>query len=171
MCRGGQWNGRTITAKLVCTQPSFFRYLKDELEGYLGNDVPSSLVRYTRSQKVVYNNLCCTRRKIKFRGELIRLLLEKELSALRKVFGVTFGVGVMQPVPLVKALKENPRLSSNVWLRKSDPVRIVSCQNDLNDLELAVSKPSFEGSMEYTQTQHVNRRPMKLMCSYRGVDI
>lgn len=157
MCRGGQWNGRTVTAKVVGAQPSFFRYLKDELEGYLGDEVPSSLVRYTRSRKVIYDNLCCTRRKIKFKGELVRLLMENELVALRKVFGVTFGVGVMQSVPSVKALKENPRLSSNVWLRNSDPVRIVSCRSDYNDVDQSVSKPSYEGSMQSNTTKQAKR--------------
>jgi hypothetical protein len=88
----------------LAAQPSFFRYLKEEVEAAFGEELIKAAVRYTRSKKVIHDNLSATRQKIKFHGELIRILSEDELDAVRKVLGATFAVGVMQLIPSLKQL-------------------------------------------------------------------
>jgi hypothetical protein len=162
MCRGGQWDGRTVTAKMHAP-PSFFRYLKDEVDNAYGDDIPIHSLRFTRSKKVIFDNLAATRRKTKFRAEVLRILAEDELDAVRKVLGVSFGVGVMQPVPSLKQLKINPSLSGTVWLRNNDPVRIVTCCRDGIDIDHELDKPMCHNARK--------QRPIKMLCSYRGLDI
>jgi hypothetical protein len=70
MSRGGQWDGRTISARFFA-QPSFFSYLKDELEIAYGKEIPHQAIRFTRSRKVIFDNLSATRRRLKFHGEMI----------------------------------------------------------------------------------------------------
>jgi hypothetical protein len=164
MCRGGQWDGRTVSAKFYA-QPSFFRYLKDEFEAAYCDEIPKQAIRFTRSRKVIFDNLAASRRRVKYQGELIRILCEDELDAVRKVLGVSFGVGVMQPVPSLKALKVNPSISGTVWLRNNDPVRIVTCCPEGADIENGSAKPVYLNSLSQFKS-----RPMKMMCSYRGVD-
>jgi hypothetical protein len=163
LTRGGQWDGRTVSCKIVGSQPSFFQYLKDEIEEHLGEVIPTAKMRYSHSRKVIYDNMCATRKRIKFNCDLIRVLLENEMDAVRKVFVVSFGIGVMQSVPSLKALRLNPMLHPMVFLRNSDPVWMVSCCNDAADQNRNVGKPSFEGN-------RMSVRPMKLLCSYRGLD-
>jgi hypothetical protein len=134
LCRGGQWDGRTVTAKFYA-QPSFFCFLKDEVENAYGDAIPMQTITYNRSKKVVFNNLAATQRRIKFRGEFIRILCEDELDAVRKVLGVTFGVGITQTVPSFKQLKNNQSMSGTVWLKNSDAVRIVTCCHEGHDLD------------------------------------
>jgi hypothetical protein len=74
--------------------------------------------------------MCATQKRLKFQCELIRVLLEDELDAVQKVFGVSFGIVVMQSVPSVKSLRLNPMLTAMIWMRNSDPVRMVSFSND-----------------------------------------
>jgi hypothetical protein len=164
MCRGGQWDGRTVSAKLNA-QPSFFRYLKDEVEAAFGDELVKAPIRCTRSKKVMHDNLSASRRKIKFHGELIRILREDELDAVRKVLGATFAVGVMQSIPSLKQMKKNPSLSGTVWLKNYDSVRIVSCLNQGEDIVRGLAKPIFPNSQAKFKD-----RPMKLLCSYRGID-
>jgi hypothetical protein len=135
LCRGGQWDGRTTSAKVVGAQPSFFRYLKDQFEDVFGDEISKKSFRFTRARKVFYDSLAVTRRRLKIDGELIRIMFEDELDAVRKILGVSFGVGVLQPVPSLKMLRENHSLKATVWLRNTDPVRIVSCSPDGCDIE------------------------------------
>jgi hypothetical protein len=171
MCRGGQWDGRSVSSKVFGTQPSFFKYVKDEIEENLGYEIPTAKMRFTRSRKVIFDNMCATRKRLKFQCEMIRVLLEDELDAARKVFGVFFGIGVMQSVPSVKSLRLNPMLTAMVWMKNSDPVCMVSCSNDEGDRNCNIAKPSFEDSVRNIQGKRNATRPMKLLCSYRGMDV
>jgi hypothetical protein len=171
MCRGGQWNGRTSSAKLVGMHPSFFRYLKDEMDSLIEEEVIPHPIRFTRSRKVLYDNLAASRKKLKFNGKMIRVIEEEHLDAVRKIFGISFGVGVMQTVPSFKALKENPSLNDTVWLRNSDPVRIVTCLQQVDDLDPEKARPALPLIARSTDGVFCCRRPTKLICSFRGLDI
>jgi hypothetical protein len=170
MCRGGQWNGRTTSAKLVGAHSSFFRYLKDEMESLLLDEVKPHLIRYTRSRKIICDNLSACREKIKYNAKLIRILDEEELDAVRKIFGLSFGVGVMQSVPSVKALKANPLLRKTVLLRNTDPVRIVTCLPQVDDLEVEKNRIAFRPVRKSGEKTDGRKRVMKLLCSFRGLD-
>lgn len=165
MCRGGQWDGRTVSARLNAP-PSFFRYLKDEVEDAFGEQLAKASIRRTRSKKVIFDNLSACRQKIKYNGELIRILTEDELDAVRNVLGASFGVGVTQSIPSLKQLKDSPFLSGTVWLKNSDPVRIVSCCHGGEDMARGLAKPLYPNPQI-----HCKKKPMKLLCSYRGLDI
>jgi hypothetical protein len=120
----------------------------------------------TRSKKVIFDNLSASRRKIKYQGELIRILNEDELDAVKMVLEASFGVGVTQSIPSLKQLKENPSISGTVWLQNFDPVRIVSCLHGAEDIASRMTKPLYTNS----RTQSM-KKPMRLLCSYRGLDI
>lgn len=53
------------------------------------------------------------------------------MSAVRKVFGSTFGIGITNPVPFQKMLRENPFMKRNAPLWNSDVVRVVTCSGTL----------------------------------------
>jgi hypothetical protein len=93
---------------MIGAHPSFFQYLKGEMDKRLNQEIPTHTTRFTQSRKVVHDSLAVSRRRVKFEGELIRVLFEDKLTAVRKVFGTTFGVGIMQPVPSLKMLRLNP---------------------------------------------------------------
>lgn len=162
MSRGGQWDGRTVSAKIIGAQSSFFSYLKDELQSIIGNASFVESSRFSRMKKTVYDNLSVNRIRVKGDVQLIRLLYEDEMAAVRKVFGSTFAVGITTPVPSQKMLRENPFMKRTVPLRNSDVVRVVTCLNSPNDKKC---KPTFAPSSLETST-----RPMKHQCSYRGID-
>lgn len=61
MSRGGQWDGRTVSAKIIGAQPSFFSYLKDELQSSIGNEALMHSSRFSRMKKMVYDNLSVDR--------------------------------------------------------------------------------------------------------------
>lgn len=166
LCRGGQWDGRTVTAKLQCP-PSFFRYVKDELEEVFGDQIRKKTIRCQRQRKVMFDTLAVTRRKVTHRGELIRILNEDQLDVVRKIFGLSFGVGVLQPLPSLKFLRANPSVSATVWLRNSDPVRIVSCIAEREHIDDGLAKPVCDNA----QSSREGSKTMKIMCSYRGMDI
>jgi hypothetical protein len=164
MCRGGQWDGRTVSTTPF-SQPSFLRYLKDEIEDAFGEEISKAPLRCTRSKMVIHDNLSVSRRKMKFHGELNRILSEDKLDAVRKVLGVTFAVGVTQLIPSLKQLRNNPSLSGTVWLKNYDPVRIVTCYHKGEDLVIGSAKPLYRNSHT-----HLVNRPMELLCSYRGLN-
>jgi hypothetical protein len=170
LCRGGQWDGRTSLAKIVGVHSVFFGYIKEELQSILDAEISSKSVRITRSRKVIHDNLSCSRRKVRIHGQLIRILDEAQLDAVRKIFGVTFGVGVKHVVPSLKALKENPSLKDTTWLRNMDPVRVISCLPKVDDLDVGKAKPVFpENTLSFGQNT-TWKQSKSLFCSFRGLD-
>jgi hypothetical protein len=165
LSRGGQWDGRTVSIKFY-SQPSFFSYLKDELEFACGEDVLMHSYRFTRSRKVMFDTLATTRRKVKHDADIIRVLTEDQLEVVRKVLGTSFGVGVLQPLPSLKTLKANPSVSGTVWLRNSDPVRVISCSPEVGCMGDGSAKPVFYNILPGKK----GRQPFRLLCSYRGID-
>jgi hypothetical protein len=85
------------------------------------------------------------------------------LDVVRKVFGSSFGVGVLQPLPSMKTLKANPSVSGTVWLRNSDPVRIISCCSEGGGIVDQIAKPMYHNLPNGKK----GRKPMKIMCSYQ----
>jgi hypothetical protein len=114
----------------------------------------------------MFDNLAVTRRRIKYHGEIIRMLCKEELDAARKVLGSSFGVGVMQPLPSLKQKRLNSSVKGTVWLSNDDPVRIVSCCQEGEDIVRGIAKPIYCNART-----HLRNRPMKFLCSYRGLDI
>jgi hypothetical protein len=94
-------------------------------------------------------------------------LAEEQLDVARKIFGLSFGVGVLQPLPSMKVLRANPSVSATVWLLNSDPVRIVSCIPERDAIDDGLAKPVCE----YTQLLSEESKSMKILCSYCGMDI
>jgi hypothetical protein len=165
MCRGGQWDGRTVSAK-ISANPSFFHYLKNEMEESFGDELWKHTIRFSRSKKVMYANLAVSRQRIKYHREIIHILSEEELEAARKVLGSSFAIGVLQPIPSLKQLRLNPSTKGTVWLSNDDPVWIVSCCQEGENVVRGVAKPLYCNA----RTQYKNR-PMKFLCSYGGLDI
>jgi hypothetical protein len=141
LCRGGEWNGRTVSAKLVGISPSFFGYLQEELKNMSHDSLLEDTIRSSKCRKVMFDNLSARQVRSKVETGIIRILEESQLDAVRKVFGVSFGVGVCFPVPSLKMVKANVGLKPTVWLRNMDPVRIVSCLPEECDLEPDKPKP------------------------------
>jgi hypothetical protein len=97
------------------------------------------------------------------------VLEESELDIVRKVCGNSFGVGLTAPVPSLKEVKRSMLpMNGTVWLRDDHEVRIVSCLPTEFDLNKSKSKRCID-VVEDDQSQC--KRPCKLRCSYRGVDI
>ena len=57
MCRGGNWNGRTQSAKLPGVLPSFFSYIKLEMEECSEEGLIEHTIRNSRAKKLMYDNL------------------------------------------------------------------------------------------------------------------
>jgi hypothetical protein len=120
----------------------------------------------------MFDNLSARQVRSKVETGIIRILEESQLDAVRKVFGVSFGVGVCFPVPSLKMVKANVGLKPTIWLRNMDPVRIVSCLPEECDLEPNKPKPPLAVSNDDDEiSSGKKRRRMKLLCSYRGLDI
>jgi hypothetical protein len=170
LCCEEQWDGRTSLAKIVGVQSVFFGYVKDELQLLLEDEITSKSVRFTRSRKVIHDNLSCSRRKVKIHGKLIRIMDKGQLDAVRKIFGVTFGIGVMHVVPSMKALKEKSSLKDTTWLRNMDPVRVISCLPQVDDLDRGKAKSLFPDNLLSCGQHTFIKQTKSLFCSFRGLD-
>jgi hypothetical protein len=171
LCRGGQWNGRTISSKLSGFTSSFFGYLKAELLQHIGEPLLEDCIKTSQCKKVLYDNLSSRQVRVTCNTGIIRVLSEPHLEAVRKVLGDSFGVGTNLPVPSMRMLKMNPTMKPTVYLRNMDPVRIVSCIKDERDIDPAKGKPSVITSATMPTDEGRKRKRMKLLCSYRGLDI
>jgi hypothetical protein len=165
MSRGGQWDGRTVSAKILGVLPSLFSYLVGDLEGAIGHSDFLHSFKGSRTKKIVYDNLSVNKRRLKLKGQLIRVLYEDELAAVRKIFGTTFAVGITNTVPSKKMLRENPSMKSTVLLHNTDVVRIVTCSDIDEGIGGGIAKPSYHSSRISSQ-----QRPTTQLCSYRGID-
>lgn len=163
MSRGGHWDGRTVSAKILGAPPSLYGYLKDELEAGIGNTHFVQSASFTRVKKTVYDNLSVNKRRLKVKGHMIRILGEDELDAVRKLFGATFAVGITNAVPSKRMLRENPSLKPTVYLRNTDVVRMVTCSRYDSSIDGGLSKPIYTAG-------EFQPRPMTQQCSYRGID-
>lgn len=167
LSRGGEWNGRTASAKLIGVPSSFYGYVKDEINERVQDPVPHGFLRNSRCRKVMFDNLSASNVRSKVENSILRVVDENHLDAVRGVFGTTFGVGCCIPVPSMKMIRDNPCLKATVWLRNMDPIRIVSCINEENDMEPGKAKPIAVSSSEICE----NGKRMKLLSSYRGLDL
>jgi hypothetical protein len=68
------------------------------------------------------NNLAASRKRVKIEGQLIRICDEEEMAMVRNIFRATFGIGITQPIPLLKMMREIPSLKPTGWLRNQDTV-------------------------------------------------
>jgi hypothetical protein len=172
LCRGGEWNGRTTMAKLVGIPPCFFAYLQEELRLHVDGPLQEDVIKTSRCRKAILDNLSARNVRTKLETGIIRVDEESHLDAVRKVFGQSFGVGICAPVPSMKMLRCNPSLKATVWLRNMDPVRIVSCLPEECDLEPDREKPIADEthSIDVSATAK-SRKGIKLLCSFRGMDI
>jgi hypothetical protein len=115
----------------------------------------------------MFNNLSAGNVRTKFETGIMRVEDEDHLDAVRAVFGTTFGVGCCIPVPSMKMIRNNPCLKPTVWLRNMDPIHVVSCITDENDLEPGRAKPNAVISSE---TSGMCKR-FKLLSSYCSLDL
>jgi hypothetical protein len=171
LCRGGQWNGRTISSKLSGFPSSFFGYLKAELMQHIGDPLVEDCIKTSQCKKVMYDNLSSRLVRVTCNTGIIRVSSEPHLDAVRKVLGDSFAVGTNLPVPSMRVLKMNPTMKPTVYLRNMDPVRIVSCIKDERDLDPLKGKPPVSNSESLDCDEGRKRKRMKLRCSYRGLDI
>jgi hypothetical protein len=171
LCRGGEWNGRTISSKLSGIPSSFYGYLKDQLMEISTDPLLEGSVKTSRCKKVMFDNLSSHLIRHTCDTGIIRVVDEPHLDAVRRVFGDSFGVGTNLPVPSMKFLKHNPNTKPTVWLRNLDPVRIVSCMKDHVDVDPLKAKPSLIPSDCNGNGPNNSKKRMSLLCSYRGLDI
>jgi hypothetical protein len=168
MSCGGVWDGRTKTAKLNGVPPSFFGYLKDELATESTSTLQYNKIRMYRPRKHIFDNFAAQQVRMLTLVHQIRVLGEPESDVVRKVCGNSFGVGLTVSVPTIKEVKRSSLpMNGTVWLRDEHEVCIVSCLPTLRDIDLSKGKRCIEiadSNLEY-------KRPSKLRCSYRGVDI
>jgi hypothetical protein len=164
MSSGGKWDGRTKLAKLAGVPPSFFAYLKAQLEDESEADLQYNKIRTSRAKKHMYDNLAVCQVRMNSFVHQIRVLEEWELDLVRKVCGNSFGVGLTTPVPSLKQVKElSLPLNGTVWLKHNHEVRIVTCQPHQQDVDGGKCKRTFQNQQSY-------ERPKKMRCSYRGLD-
>jgi hypothetical protein len=165
MSCGGIWDGRTRLARMAGVPPSFFGYLKSELEGESDKQIQYNKLRISRPKKHLFDNLAMCQVRMQSLIHQIRVLEEWELDIVRKVCGNTFGVGLTATVP---SLKEAKMLcmpfNGTVWLRHDHQVRIVTCLPYEQDVD------SLKGKRVCPNETVIHERPSKLRCSYRGLD-
>jgi hypothetical protein len=165
MSCGGVWDGRTKLAKMTGVPPSFFGYLKHEVEQDADSDFMYSKIRTSRARKHMFDNFSCRQIRMHSQVHQIRVLEECELDLVRKVCGNSFGVGLTEPVPSMRQVKEaSLPLNGTVWLKHNHQVRIVTCQPYEQDVDSGKGKRACPVAL-------VNDRPKRLRCSYRGLDI
>jgi hypothetical protein len=126
-------------------------------------------VKTSQCKKVMYNNLSCC--QVRATCGIIRVLDESHLEAARKVFDDSFGVRTNLPVPSMKMLKQRPTIKATAWLCNMDQVRIVSCIGEECDFDPGKAKPSLIPSDNIDIGDCSREKRMKLLCSYRGLDI
>jgi hypothetical protein len=92
---------------------------------------------------------------------------------VRKVFGVSFGVGANLPVPSLKLLKQSPTLKATVLvlLCNMDPVCIVSCIREEHNLDPGKAKPPLITRDRLISVEVRKMKRTKLLCSYHGLDL
>jgi hypothetical protein len=105
------------------------------------------------------------RRGFRVNGQLIRILYEDELTAVRKLLGATFAVGITNPAPSKKLLRENPTLKPTGFLCNNDIARLVTCSGYDGVIDQGILKPIF-----MTSSVGLEPRSMKHHCFYRGID-
>jgi hypothetical protein len=132
-----------VSARIVRAQSFFFHYLKYQLEEFSGNEVPVHSAQLSQTQKVMLDSLAASRKRVKLNGQLIRIFDKEDIMVVRKIFGATFGIGITQPIPLLKILRGNPSLKRTVWLRNHDTVCIVSCSPSGKDADRCKEKQLF----------------------------
>jgi hypothetical protein len=169
MSCGGVWDGRTKSAKLHGVPPTFFGYLKDQFGAVSTYNSPQyNKIRTSRPKKHVYDNFASQQVRMYTMVHQLRVLEECELDVVRKVCGNSFGVGLTAPVPTMKEVRHSSiPMNGTVWLRNDHEVRIVSCLPTERDVDLSKGKRCIDDAnadVDY-------KRPTKLRCSYRGVDI
>jgi hypothetical protein len=84
---------------------------------------------------------------------------------VRKLLGATFAVGITNPVPSKKMLRENPTLKPTAFLCNNDVVRLVTCSGYDDVIDRGILKPIYR-----TPSVGLEPRPMKYHCSYRGIN-
>jgi hypothetical protein len=167
MSCGGVWDGRTKLAKMTGVAPSFFGYLKYQLEKEADCNMQYNKIRSSRPRKHMFDNFAARQVRINSLVHQIRVLEEWELDVVRKVCGNSFGVGLTVPVPLMKEVKRSCLpMNGTVYMRTDDQVRIVTCRPYEQDLDNNKAKRSCPSG-----NKEVFDRPTKLRCSYRGLDI
>jgi hypothetical protein len=165
MSCGGIWDGRTKLARMNGVPPSFFGYLKEELEEDSEQQVQYNKLRYSRPRKHIYDNFAaCQVRSLSLIHQ-IRVMEEWELDNVRKVCGNSFGVGLTVSVPSLRQAKLlSMPFNGTVWMRHDHQVRIVTCLPYEQDVDPSKSKRVCPDQFR------THERPSKLRCSYRGLD-
>jgi hypothetical protein len=92
LSRGGEWNGRTVSAKLTGIPSSFYAYVMEELNQSTRVPAPHGILRNSRCRKVMFDNLSACNVRMKVETGILRVADEEHLDAVRSVFGTTFGV-------------------------------------------------------------------------------
>jgi hypothetical protein len=128
MSCGGIWNGRSRLARMTGVPPSFFGYLKAELEEESEHEVQYNKLRTSCPKKHKFDNFASCQVRSHSLIHQIRVLEEWELDNVRKVCGNSFGVGLTVTVPTLKQAKQlSMPFNGTVWLRNDHQVRIVTC--------------------------------------------
>jgi hypothetical protein len=168
MSCGGVWDGRTKSAKMNGVPPSFFGYLKYEMEEDAEMELQYDRIRSSRPRKHLFDNFSICNVHMNSTVHQIRVLDEWELDIVRKVCGNSFAVGITVPVPSMKQVRALALpMNGTVWLRKDHEVRIVTCVPHEADIDLRKGKRACPSGSQSA----VNARPKKLRCSYRGLDL
>jgi hypothetical protein len=167
MSCGGVWDGRTKLARMNGVPPSFFGYIKAELEDDQRTTVQYNKIRISRMKKHMFDNFAACNVRTNSVIHQIRVLEEDELDNVRKVCGNSFGVGITVPVPSLKEVKlRSLPFNGTVWMRQDHQVRIVTCHPYEQDLDTSKAKRACP----VNNTLTIKERPWKLRCSYRGLD-
>jgi hypothetical protein len=154
-------------ARLNGVPPSFFGYLKAELEEDKQSTVQYNKIRMSRMKKHMFDNFAVCNVRTNSVVHQIRVLEEEELDNVRKVCGNSFGVGTTVQVPTLKEAKmRSLPFNGTVWMRQEHQVRIVTCNPYAQDVDISKAKRACPDNHSLT----IKERPWKLRCSYRGLD-
>jgi hypothetical protein len=165
---GGVWDGRTKSAKLNGVPPSFFGYLKDQSTTESDINTQYKKIRTSHPRKHIFDNLAARQIRMNTLAHQIRVLEETKMDLVRKVCGNSFGVGLAVPVPSIKEVKHlSLPMNGTVWLLDKHEVRIVSCMPTQQDVDVSKSKRCID-TVDHDESY---RRPCKLRCSYRRVNM
>jgi hypothetical protein len=117
MSCGGAWDRRTKSAKMNGVPPSFFGYLKEQLEQESDMNLQCNKIWTSRPCNHMFDNFAARQVRMSTLVHQIRVLEESELDNVRKVCENSFGVGLMAHVPTIKEVKSSSLpMNGTVWL-------------------------------------------------------
>ena len=173
MSSGGKWDGRNKLAKLTGMSIQFFGWLVGEMEQRCPKKRPLLIdtLKQSRSRKRCYDDLSVTRKQMKSKIHLLRIIESNHWKICQSLLGVGMAVAITKPAPSMKEVRSAKGLvDDTAYLREEDEVRIVCVDESLEDVDEAMALPVLSGETDMEWRDPRQHKRQKLTCAYRGID-